>query len=127
MGTPVAVPVVIGYANSVGPATSKLSITTPLLNPSSDEYFACCGADLGCRLMVKRDLDLNQATLLSRMSFFMQCISKANPNPSANATTRRMLLQDSQGEVQQCFTGQYNLERGNNDCFNCPLGNSTRL
>ena len=111
VGTPVTVSVSLG---SLVAGLPVLSAITPLVVPSTVEYFSCCGNDQPCQIFSKMEMDLDQASF-GPNSFYAAC-SRIN-------VSRRRLLQ-TEG-LQACFAGQYNQERGNTICFSCPQHAST--
>ena len=115
-GTPTYVTIVRGDLSSTSALLSRRvpSIRMPLLkNPSTLEYFSCCGEDDLCKVFLKSAMDLDQAHFTAG-SFYVKCT-----NNVTGALYGRRLLQTG---VQACFGGQYNDERGNDVCYTCPQG-----
>jgi hypothetical protein len=59
-------------------------------------------------------MDLDQAHFAGN-SFYVSCVNNAT---GAQYRGRRLLEEG----VQACYGGQYNDERGNDACFECPNG-----
>ncbi len=115
-GTPTYVTIVRAdlSSTSVLPSRRVPSIRMPLLkNPSTLEYFSCCGEDDLCKVFLKSAMDLDQAHFAAG-SFYVKCT-----NNVTGALYGRRLLETG---VQACFGGQYNDERGNDVCYTCPQG-----
>ena len=121
VGAPKVVSVVVGGMKGGSlPVVQLLSYRTPFIRPSSREYFLCCGADVQRQLFQKKDMDLDQAHFAPN-TFYAQCIS--NVTGSKYGGVRRLLQQE--GAVEECWSGLYNAERGDNTCYSCPAGAST--
>jgi len=110
------------------------SLRMPLIQPSTQTYFLCCGSDILCRIFTKAEIDRDQNSL-GIGSAYQKCISTANGNNiltlmqnktllNTSTTLTRRLFQSATNDdvVQPCFTSQYNTERGDNTCYNCPQG-----
>ena len=119
VGTPTLVSIQMGGVLTVGqtPIARVLSLRTPIIKPSSQDFFLCCGRDLQCRLFQKAEMDRNQAHF-GPDSFYMQCTN--NATGAIYGGGKRLLSAD--GEVQACYASQYNGERGNDVCNECPQG-----
>ena len=122
IGTPSLVTVATPSALAVEgvPRVGVLSLRMPHIVPSTQDYFLCCGQDMQCRLFKKSELDLNQGTV-GPGSYFEKCSSSSSLNTSS-IVARRLLQQGDGGEIQRCFTSQYNPLRGDNTCYDCPPG-----
>lgn len=119
------------------------SLRLPFIRPSTQSFFLCCGTDIPCRLFTKADLDRDQNSL-GIGSAYDKCISSSsnsilldlmqnnsflmtyNNKSIDNITTSRRHLSQSiipnSDIIQACYTSQYNTERGDNICYNCPIG-----
>lgn len=93
------------------------SVRTPLITPSNNEYFVCCGADNLCKVFLKQDMDHDQAHFTPN-SFYVKCVNNVSGAIYSGQGGRRLLTD----EVQACYGGQYNNARGNTICFSCPEG-----
>jgi hypothetical protein len=107
------------------PNVTVMSQRLPLIYPSDQVYFQCCNKDRQCRLFNKSDVDRNQASL-SEGSAYAACTRQY-----AIGRRRALLQADNNNnggdeeeavEMQECFTSQYNTRRGDNNCYNCPIG-----
>ena len=94
----------------------------PFIRPSNQDYFLCCGKDIPCRIFTKANLDLNQGSL-GKGSYYDKCTNIAN-NATSSSSNSRTLLQTSTNDqkIEACYGSQYNVDRGDNTCYDCPPG-----
>ncbi len=71
-----------------------------------------------CKLFEKSVMDLDQGHFAPN-SFYSKCTNNAT---GAVYTGKRQLLLDAQPGIQACYASQYNEERGNDVCYECPQG-----
>jgi len=122
-GNPVGIAVVVTIVRgelggAVLPRVKVPSVRTPVITPSSNEYFVCCGVDNLCKVFLKQDMDLDQAHFTPD-SFYVKCVNNVTGATYTSASSRRL---SSSQDVQACYGGQYNNARGNTICYSCPEG-----
>ena len=122
VGTPVTVAVNIGAGVETGTVISVPSVATPVINPSTSDYFLCCNKNMQCKTFTENYVDTNQASFCPNC-FYSKCIDENTLTVVFNSsTTTNKKLLSVPSSIQACFTGQYNLDRGDTTCYACPLG-----
>ena len=123
-GKPIGVPVVVQIVSnsdlSVAGVVTIQTMKTPIIKASSQEYFQCCGQDTRCKIFTRSELDKNQ-NIFGPNSFYTTCTN--NRTGAIYGATSRRLMGD--GDSQKCYGAQFNTQRGDNTCFNCPEGPHT--